>query len=174
MAEKNASSLAAKLCPLSYREWKDERRKSRDLLGEAEQRSTHYNEAYLDDELAFLLHPLRALMFLLIYCRVLRLFGMEPSLGKLRLGDGLTMLGVDFYLEEGACLPTEKKLRLYEAWTTRVIDLVEKGPSVISKQELESFNGSLNFGAFAITDAKIHLQHFFKASAARLSPSLRR
>lgn len=37
-----------------------------------------------------------------------------------------------------------------------------------------SFNGSLNFGAFAIADAKVHLQFFFKLAAAKWSPSLRR
>ena len=39
--------------------------------------------------------------------------------GKLKLGDGLTLLGVDFFLlQDGVCLPSEDKLRLYEAWTT--------------------------------------------------------
>ena len=164
--------LAQRLCPPAYRQWKEERRSP--ILGQAEQQSAHYSEAYLDDELAFLLGPLRAVMFLLIYCRVLRIFGMEPSLGKLKLGDGLTMLGADFFLREGVCLPSQQKLDLYEAWTSRIAGLARSGPSVITDRELESFNGSLNFGAFAIADAKIHLQHFFKISAAKMSPSLRR
>ena len=172
LADDHPTSLAAKLCPHRYRVWKAERLSV--IQGEAELRSAHYNEAYLDDELAFLLGPLRALMFLLIYCRVLRLFGMEPSLGKLKLGDGLPMLGVDFYVQDGACIPSEQKLQLYEAWTSRLIILVQDGPSVITKRELESFNGSINFGAFAIPDAKIHLQHFFKLAVAKLSPSLKK
>lgn len=172
LAADEPASLAAKLCPHSYRVWKSERQSL--LQGVAELRSPHYNEAYLDDELAFMLGPLRALMFLLIYCRVLRLFGMEPSLGKLKLGDGHTMLGVDFYVHDGVCIPSEQKLQLYEAWTSRLIGLVQNGSSVITKKELESFNGSLNFGAFAIPDARIHLQYFFKLAAARLSPTLRR
>jgi hypothetical protein len=99
---------------------------------------------------------------------------MEPSLGKLKLGDGLTMLGSDFFLEDGVCLPSEQKLQLYDAWTTRIADIAREGPSIITKKEMESFNGSLNFGAFAIADAKVHLQFFFKLAAAKWPPSLRR
>ena len=113
-------------------------------------------------------------MFMLIYCRVLRLFGLEPSIGKLKIGDGLTLLGVDFFLKDGVCLPSEDKLRLYEAWTTRIMALAESKTRLITKEELESFNGSVNFGAFAIADARIHLHHFFKLAAAKFSPNLRR
>jgi hypothetical protein len=83
-------------------------------------------------------------------------------------------LGVDFFLEEGVCIPSEPKLKLCEAWTSRIIDLVQKGKAVITKQELDSFNGTINFGAFAIPDAKIHLNHFFKLANANLSSSMKR
>ena len=170
--EDPSALLAANLCPLSYRQWKQERRSS--IHEEPELSSAHFSEAYLDDELAFFLGALRALMFMLIYCRVLRLFGLEPSIGKLKIGDGLTLLGVDFFLQDGVCLPSEDKLRLYEAWTTRIMALAESKTRLITKEELESFNGSVNFGAFAIADARIHLRHFFKLATAKFSPNLRR
>ena len=65
LAIADPSSLAARLCPQSYRTWKAERSA---LHGQAEQGSAHYSEAYLDDELSFLLGALQAVMFLLIYC----------------------------------------------------------------------------------------------------------
>ena len=95
--------LAANLCLLSYRQWKQERRSS--IHEEPELSSAHFSEAYLDDELAFFLRAPRALMFMLIYCRVLRLFGLEPSIGKLKIGDDLKLLEVDFFLQDGVCLP---------------------------------------------------------------------
>ena len=52
--------------------------------------------------------------------------------------------------------------------------LAESKTRLITKEELESFNGSVNFGAFAKADARIHLHHFFKLATAKFSPNLRR
>ena len=81
--EDPSALLAANLCPLSYRQWKQARRSS--IHGEPELSSAHFSEAYLHDELAFFLRAPRALMFMLIYCRVLRLFGLGLSIWEVML-----------------------------------------------------------------------------------------
>ena len=151
--------LACKLAPLAYRSWRQLRI---DRLAHDGGGPVLFNAGYIDDEMAFLLGTLRAIVFLVVYWEVLELFGLPPAEGKATVGDGFPLLGVSFFLSEGVVLVTEKKLKLYSEWSLRLED---PRKTTVERLELQAYTGTINFSRFGLLHPRLHLGPLYRASA---------
>lgn len=152
--------LALRLAPPELVQWLHDRRQ---LLGSAEA-VCGFNKGFIDDEMSLDMGRIRAIVGLVFYFDVMKAFELPVSLPKCYLGDGLPLLGIEFYNRAAFTRPSEDKLDMLDDWLGRVVRLPQ-----IEREELISLAHTLNFCAFSIPHGRLLLRPVHRAAHQRLA-----
>jgi hypothetical protein len=112
---------------------------------------------YVDDRGVVALGTVRSMKVGNIVWRVAWLTKTGLATGKLKWGEIVTLLGLDFWAAVGALTIPEDKDEHYDSWIERIVTLQR-----VEKEEMDSALGSFNFGAEAVGGGRKFLSRSFR------------